>query len=48
MKLSQNLRGEIEKNPDLEIAGPAEDLEFDEVGNLPKLAFASHPAVVGV
>jgi hypothetical protein len=48
MKLSENLREEIEKNADLEIIGPAEDLDFDAAGNLPKLAFASHPAAVGV
>jgi hypothetical protein len=34
MKLSENLRGEIDKNPALEIVGPAEAMEFDEVGNL--------------
>ena len=48
MKLSENLRAEIEKNPDLEIAGVAEDLDFDGAGNLPKLVLAAHPAVVGV
>ena len=47
MKLSENLRAEIEKNPNLEITGPAEDLEFDRAGNLPKLALVRHPAVVG-
>ena len=34
-KVSENLRGEIEKNPILEILGPAEPMEFDEEGNLP-------------
>lgn len=34
LKLSENLRGEIERNPILEILGPAEPLEFDEEGNL--------------
>jgi hypothetical protein len=50
MKLSENLKGEIEKNADLEIIGPAEDLDFDPAGNLPRLALASHPhpAAVGV
>jgi hypothetical protein len=48
MKLSENLRAEIERNPDLEITGPAEDLDFDREGNLPKLAFAGHRAMVGV
>jgi hypothetical protein len=32
--LSENLAGEIEKNPMLEIAGPPFALEFDEAGNL--------------
>ena len=34
MKLSENLRDQIRKNPMLEILGPAEDLEFDEAGNV--------------
>jgi hypothetical protein len=34
LKLSENLRGEIEKNPILKIMGPAEPMEFDEDGNL--------------
>lgn len=45
MKLSENLRGEIEKNPNLEITGEAEDLEFDGAGNLGKLSLAGHAAV---
>jgi hypothetical protein len=32
--LSENLRGEIEGNPDLEIVGPPQPIEFDAVGNL--------------
>jgi len=32
--LSENLRGEIEANPLLEIAGPAYELEYDASGNL--------------
>jgi len=32
--LSENLRGEIDANPDLEITGPAFPREFDEAGNL--------------
>ncbi len=32
--LSGNLRGEIEKNPALEIAGPEQELAFDSDGNL--------------
>jgi len=35
--LSENLAGEIEKNPLLEITGPAFALEFDEAGNLTAL-----------
>ncbi len=34
LKLSENLRDEIGKNPLLEIVGPAEELDFDEAGNL--------------
>lgn len=34
MRLSENLRGAIEKNPDLEIVGDAEEFEFDGAGNL--------------
>ncbi len=33
-KLSENLRGEINKNPLLEIVGPAEEIDFDAAGNL--------------
>lgn len=35
LKLSENLRAEIEKNPILEIMGEPQPLEFDEGGNLP-------------
>ncbi len=34
LKLSENLRDEIKKNPILEIVGPAEEMEFDAAGNL--------------
>jgi len=34
LKISENLRDEIAKNPSLEITGPAEELEFDDRGNL--------------
>jgi hypothetical protein len=34
LKLSENLRDEIRKNPMLEIVGPAEEFAFDEAGNL--------------
>jgi len=34
LKLSENLRGEIRKNPLLEIVGEAEVMEFDSAGNL--------------
>jgi hypothetical protein len=33
--LSQNLIGEIQKNPLLEIVGPAFELKYDQAGNLP-------------
>ncbi|HKW99250.1 MAG TPA: hypothetical protein VJN43_16035 [Bryobacteraceae bacterium] len=36
--LSENLRGEIEKNPILEILGPARSMEFDSTGNLADLS----------
>ncbi len=38
MRLSENLRDEIRKNPTLEIVGPAEEMEFDQGGNLRGLA----------
>ena len=38
LKLSENLRGEIQKNPTLEIVGPAEEMEFDGQGNLAGLS----------
>jgi hypothetical protein len=34
LKLSENLRNEVNKNPLLEIVGPAEEMEFDQAGNL--------------
>src|SRR6266478_4257745 len=34
LKLSENLRDEIHKNPLLEILGPAEEIDFDAAGNL--------------
>jgi hypothetical protein len=34
LKLSENLRAEIRKNPMLEIVGEAEEMEFDQAGNL--------------
>ena len=42
MKLSDNLREEILKNPALEIVGPAEPMEFDPAGNLSSLAVEPH------
>ena len=36
--LGENLRGEIETNPALEITGPAFPLEYDSQGNLGVLA----------
>ena len=41
MRLSENLRAEIESNQDLEIVGEAEELEFDRAGNLEALLEAS-------
>jgi hypothetical protein len=35
--LSENLRAQIEQNPQLEILGPPRELEFDENGNLVEL-----------
>ncbi|HYL76154.1 MAG TPA: hypothetical protein VEU96_18235 [Bryobacteraceae bacterium] len=37
LKLSENLRDAIDRNPQLEIVGPAEEMAFDEEGNLPGL-----------
>jgi hypothetical protein len=45
LRLSENLRAEIEANPMLEIEGEAEALDFDESGNLHSLmdvAMAGH------
>jgi hypothetical protein len=36
MMLSENLRKEIEANPELEILGPAQDFCFDKNGDLPR------------
>ena len=32
--ISENLREEAEKNPNIRICGPAEEMPFDESGNL--------------
>jgi hypothetical protein len=45
LKLSENLRGEIRKNPMLEITGDAEEMEFDQAGNLK--GFTLHTDKVG-
>ncbi|HMD47917.1 MAG TPA: hypothetical protein VKG79_02415 [Bryobacteraceae bacterium] len=45
MKLSENLRPEIQTHPALEILGPAEEMDFDSAGNLS--AFTSQPQTVG-
>ncbi len=45
LRLSENLRAEIEANPLLEIQGEAEEFDFDESGdlhNLMDLAMAGH------
>jgi hypothetical protein len=44
MKLSENLRGEIRNNPMLEIMGEAEEMEFDEAGNLKGLTLQAEKA----
>ena len=43
LKLSENLRDEIAKNPLLEVIGPAEELEFDADGNLSGLTISAEP-----
>jgi hypothetical protein len=40
LKLSENLRDEISKNPLLEIVGPAEEFDFDAAGNLAGITVA--------
>ncbi len=45
VKLSENLRSEIQRNPNLEILGPPEEMELDGVGNLSKLSFERHSAM---
>jgi hypothetical protein len=44
LKLSENLRDEIRNNSMLEIIGPAEELEFDEAGNLAGLSVEADKA----
>jgi len=46
LKVSENLRGEIENNRTLEIVGEPEPIGFDADGNLPASVFEEHP--VGV
>ena len=45
--LSENLKPEIEKNPMLEILGPATPMEFDDIGNLVELLAEPQPAHAG-
>ena len=45
MLLSENLRGEIEGNPNLEIVGPPQPMEFDAVGSLTGSPVRVVPAV---
>ena len=46
LKMSENLRPQIEKNSLLEILGPAEELDFDASGNLAtRLAFDQVPVL---
>ena len=42
LRLSENLRDEIEKNESLEILGTAEPFDFDEHGNLPPAGEFAH------
>jgi len=44
MLLSENLRREIEENPDLEITGPPQPVEFDAAGNLTGSPLRAVPA----
>ena len=37
MRVTENLRAQIESNPDLEIIGDAEEFDFDSAGNLAPL-----------
>jgi len=45
MKLSENLRGQIENNKMLEIVGPDEEMDFDQAGNLAGLALHEKAAL---
>jgi hypothetical protein len=47
LRLSENLRGEIECNSMLRITGEAEEFEFDEWGNLAGLPEAAEHAISG-
>jgi len=42
MAFTENLRPELEANPQIEILGPARELEYDEKGNLLDWLAASH------
>jgi len=44
LRLSENLRDQIDKNSMLEIVGPAEEMGFDEEGNLPGLLLQQETA----
>jgi hypothetical protein len=44
MLLSENLRGEMEGNPNVEIVGPAQPIEFDAAGNLTGSPLRAVPA----
>jgi hypothetical protein len=46
MRITENLRGKIEKNPVLEVLSPAEAFDFDGQGNLAPLHQGA-PAHVG-
>ena len=46
LRLSENLRDEIQTNPMLEIVGPAEEMEFDGAGNLAGLKLQEEQAAI--
>jgi hypothetical protein len=45
LAVSENLRPQIEQNPQLEIVGPAREMQFDDSGNLVHLFAAAREAV---
>jgi hypothetical protein len=43
LAMSENLRPQLERNPIVEIAGPAREMEFDAAGNLVRFDVAKAP-----